>query len=199
MKQRFLFYLSLVALFVLFFALGKVGFLLYNSSTEAVTLSDALDVWLHGLSMDLSTTGYLVALPWLALLVSIAWKSMPLRTILTPYYIIIGVLLSAIVVGDTVMYEFWKFKLDSTVFAYLSDTQGATNSVSLGFIVLRLTAFALIAAALAWGAFRLTPKRIDNGQHRASSLPIINYTLPIVHYTLFIIIGGITFLFIRGG
>ncbi len=199
MKQRFLFYLSLVALFVLFFALGKTGFLLYNSSTEAVTLSDALDVWQHGLSMDLSTTGYLVALPWLTLLVSIAWKGMPLRAILTPYYIIIGVLLSAIVVGDTVMYEFWKFKLDSTVFAYLSDTQGATNSVSLGFIVLRLTAFALIAAALAWGAFRLTPKRIDNGQHRASSLPIINYTLPIVHYTLFILIGGITFLFIRGG
>ncbi len=202
MKQRTFFYLSLVALFMFFFALGKAGFLLYNSGTEAATLSDALDVWLHGLSMDLSTTGYLVALPWLALLISIAWKGMPLRAILTPYYIIIGVLLSAIVVGDTVMYEFWKFKLDSTVFAYLSDTQGATNSVSLGFIALRLTAFALLAAAVAWSAIRLTPKRINqssfarlqgkNGQHRASSLSIVNYTL-------FIIIGGITFLFIRGG
>ncbi len=191
MKQRLRLYLSLAALFVFFFALGKAGFLLYNSSTEAITLGDALDLWRHGLSMDLSTTGYLLALPWLALLVSIAWRGMPLRAILTPYYIIIGILLSAIVVGDTVMYEFWKFKLDSTVFAYLGDTQGATNSVSIGFIALRLIAFALIAAALAWGAFRLTPKRIDNGEF-SSQFSIINYPL-------FILIGAITFLFIRGG
>ncbi len=187
MKQRTLFFLTLVVLFVFFFALGKAGFLLYNGNAEAVTLSDALDIWWHGLSMDLSTTGYLVALPWLALLTSIAWKRMPLRAILMPYYIIVSILLSAIVVGDTVMYEFWKFKLDSTVFAYMGDTQGATNSVSLGFIALRLTAFALLAAATTWAAIRLTPRCLKACTHKlATSIA-------------WLLLGGVTFLFIRGG
>ena len=130
MKQRTLFLLSLVVAFVLTFALGKMAFLLYNSSVESSSLTDCAQVLWHGLPMDLSTTGYLIAFPWLCSFVAIWWKKMPFRRILLPYYIVVALVLTAIVVGDIVMYEFWKFKIDSTVFAYLHSTEGATSSVS---------------------------------------------------------------------
>ena len=187
MKQRTLFLLSLVVAFVLTFALGKMAFLLYNSSVESSSLTDCAQVLWHGLPMDLSTTGYLIAFPWLCSFVAIWWKKMPFRRILLPYYIVVALVLTAIVVGDIVMYEFWKFKIDSTVFAYLHSTEGATSSVSMGFLLSRLASFVLVAGLLGWVLYVLTPSRLQASSHR------------LLHSLVCLLYGGIIFLFIRGG
>ncbi len=191
MKQRIIRLLALAGLFILIFGMTKLVFLAYNASEEPVTLTDAWQVWCHGLSMDLSTTGYLIALPWLFLGISLWWSPMPLRRLLTPYYIIVGIALAAILVGDVVMYPFWKFKLDSTVFAYMSDTQGATNSVSPGFIVIRLLALVLLAIAIITALRRLTPRQTEPTSARRGA--------KLFHTIVWALVGGITFLFIRGG
>ena len=185
---RFLFALAL--LFVAFFLLGKAGFMLYNREAEPFTLRDLFDVWTHGLSMDLSTTGYLIVLPWLCCLVSLWWQDLPLRRVLLPYYVVVSLALSAIVVGDMVMYEFWKFKLDSTVFAYLHSTQGATSSVSSLFLVTRLSTFLFAALLLLFLLVRLTPQGLTSP---ARTLLRMFRTL------LWLLLGGVIFLFIRGG
>ena len=182
-----LFLAALAGLFLSVFAIGKGGFLVYNRSEEASTLADAFQVWAHGFSMDLSTTGYLIALPWLCCLVALWWRTMPLRTLLLPYYLLVALLLSAVVVGDTVMYEFWKFKLDSTVFAYLRSTEEAANSVSPWFMLTRLGAFVLAAAGVAWALCRVTPRRLPASAHR------------LLHTGAFLLLGGFIFLAIRGG
>ena len=174
-------------LFLLVFALGKGCFLLYNQSVEPSTCVDAFQVWRHGFSMDISTAGYLIAIPWLCSLVGIWWKGMPLRKVLLPYYVLISFLLMAIIVGDVVMYEFWKFKIDATVFSYLHSTEGATSSVSTWFLVSRVGCFLLASVALSWLCIRATPKHF----------PV--YTQRFVRSILMLLLGGLIFLGIRGG
>lgn len=187
MKQRLFFLLSLATFWVGVFILGKLGFLLYNLGIEPFTLTDFFQVVAHGFSMDLSTTGYLIALPWLCVLVGLWWKGLPLRRFLLPYHIIIGILVAAIVVGDIVLYEYWKFKIDSTIFIYLHNTEGTANSIYLPLLLLRLLGFVVVAAALPWAAWRLTPQCMPASGRR------------VLHSLLWVLVGGLIFLGIRGG
>ena len=59
----------LLACLLLIFAAGKAVFMIYNRSIEAFTLGDMAQVWLHGLSMDVSTSCYLLTVPWLCALI----------------------------------------------------------------------------------------------------------------------------------
>ena len=64
--SRLLYLIRLMIVLLLVFALGKVAFMTYNSqSMDAFTASDVWQVLLHGFTMDLSTCGYLLIIPWL--------------------------------------------------------------------------------------------------------------------------------------
>ncbi|MBQ2596158.1 MAG: hypothetical protein II578_05785, partial [Bacteroidaceae bacterium] len=104
---------------LLVFAVGKVVFMCYNHSVEAFSVRDVWDVWRHGFSMDVSTSCYLLVLPWLVMLVWQCWRRMPVRWLLVPYSVLVAVLLGLIIGGDAVLYEFWKFKLNAAIFSYM--------------------------------------------------------------------------------
>ena len=140
--------LFLVLLFA--FAVGKVVFMYYNRSVEAFTLRDVWDVWRHGLSMDVSVSCYLLILPWLVCLIASLWRRMPMKWILIPYYILVALLMAVIVGGDTVLYEFWKFKLNAAIFSYAQNPEGATASVSTAFLVTRVGAILIAVPLIAW-------------------------------------------------
>lgn len=195
MKQRFAHLLAVAGVFILVFITGKIAFLGCNSDIAPTTLSDVWQVVVHGMSMDLSTTGYLIIIPWLVLAVSIWWRRMPVRPLLVTYYIIVSIIVSAILVGDTVMYGFWKTKLDATAFSYLGEAQGATNSVSLWFIIVRLAAFALVAYVIAFLLVRVTKKSLTHvgDENKLSVRSSVKNSL------LWLLIAPFTFLFIRGG
>lgn len=196
MKQRLSLLLRLSSLYLIIFALSKLAFLCYNLAQEPVQWIDLWQVWSHGLSMDLSTTGYLLVLPWLLLLGSLFNKHLTsIRTILIPYHIIVGLLLSSILIADTLMYGFWKFKLDSTIFAYMDDTRGATNSVSTSFLILSLSIFSLMAILIIWAAIRLTPKKLSQTCKCNIRQTVRNGFCTLI----WLFLGGIIFLFIRGG
>ncbi|MCR4920539.1 MAG: LTA synthase family protein [Bacteroidaceae bacterium] len=145
-KWSFLLFLSLLFIF----AIGKVVFMVYNRDIEPFSLRDVWDVWRHGLSMDVSVACYLLILPWLLSLVSIFWRRMPMRWFLLPYCTIVAILLGLILGGDTVLYEFWKFKLNAAIFAYMSNPEGATSSVSTAFLITRVGGILLAIALIAW-------------------------------------------------
>ncbi len=155
---RFLGGLALRLLLV--FALGKVLFMLYNYSHEPFSLRDLLEVWVHGLTMDLSTVGYLLVLPWLFGMLTLAWPRFPLRRVLIIYYLILSILLALIIGGDTVLYPFWKFKLNAVVFSYLSHPEGAVSSVSMFFLLGCCLGFLLFCGVIFWilkgAAFQLS-------------------------------------------
>ena len=149
-KESPLLLLRLFFVLLFAFAVGKVVFMYYNRSVEAFTLRDVWDVWRHGLSMDVSVSCYLLILPWLVCLIASLWRRMPMNWILIPYYILVALLMAVIVGGDTVLYEFWKFKLNAAIFSYAQNPEGATASVSTAFLVTRVGAILIAVPLIAW-------------------------------------------------
>ena len=125
-----------------FFVLQKLFFVLYNLAdftSESFILTDMLDVMYHGLSLDSTIVGYTLILPSL-LLWTTWWTDKPsvIRVVsiaLQVYYIVLSILFSIIFVVDTVLYSFWKFKLDATIFIYIDTPGDAIASVSPLFLM----------------------------------------------------------------
>ena len=169
------------------FVVGKLAFMLYNHAEYDYCTRDVYEVLRHGLTMDACVSGYLLVVPWLVCLVAVWRERLPLHPILVGYYVVVALLLAAIIGGDIVLYEYWKFKLNAAIFSYLESIEGVTNSVSVPYMVGCTLAFLLCAVAIAWAAIRGIPKTIDRVRHpRWATL-------------LMVLIGGATFIVIRGG
>lgn len=185
--SRILYLLRLWLSLLLLFALGKMVFLMYNADVSPFGCADAWQVWWHGLTMDISTAGYVTALPLLLALISVWWRNLPLRWVLWPYLMVVALLLAVIIGGDTVLYEFWKFKLNAAIFGYMQNPEGATSSVSPLFIITRVGGILLLAVLAGWLLLRRTPKHFPAVHRR------------LVHTVLLILCGGALFVGIRGG
>ena len=185
--SRILYLLRLWLSLLLLFALGKMVFLMYNADVSPFGCADAWQVWWHGLTMDISTAGYVTALPLLLALVSVWWRRLPLRWVLWPYLTVVAVLLAVIIGGDTVLYEFWKFKLNAAIFGYMQNPEGATSSVSPLFIITRVGGILLLAVLAGWLLLRRTPVHFPAVRRR------------LVHTVLLVLCGGALFVGIRGG
>lgn len=185
--SRILYLLRLWLSLLLLFALGKIVFLMYNADVSPFGCADAWQVWWHGLTMDISTAGYVTALPLLLALVSVWWRRLPLRWVLWPYLTVVAVLLAVIIGGDTVLYEFWKFKLNAAIFGYMQNPEGATSSVSPLFIITRVGGILFLAVLAGWLLLRRTPVHFPAVRRR------------LVHTVLLVLCGGALFVGIRGG
>ncbi len=187
MKARILYLITLYASLIGFFVLQKIIFILCNTPLSP---GDTLQVIVHGLGLDASTTGYLVAIPFILVWLSIWLNKLHLRTILRPFFILIALLLSLICVADTSLYSFWNFKLDATIFNYIDSPKQAMASVSYGYLLMRTVLFLLFSTPLAWWLIRITPQKLP-------VLPINKRS--ILHNLTMVLCGGLIFLAIRGG
>lgn len=162
--------------------------MLYNGAIEkGYGFTDYMQVMYHGAGLDAATAGYLTALPFLLVLVSLWFKKFPLRKILWAYYVIVATLVSIIFVVDMALYTFWGFKLDASIFLYIDSPKEALASVSVGFIVLRVIIMLLLIALITWILFKITPPVLTATRKRWTGTGIM------------LLLGGILFIIIRGG
>ena len=188
MKKRIIYIVSYFLLVLTLFVSQKPLFMLYNdASGKGALFSDFFRVMGNGMSLDATTAGYLTALPFLLVLVSIWVKKFSLRKLLLPYYIVAALLSAIVFVVDMGLYPFWGFKLDASIFLYLDSPKEAMASVSLGFILLRVVAMLLLTAFYAWLMWKVTPRKLEATRKR------IGGTLGML------LLGGILFVIIRGG
>ena len=190
MKSRLKYLALFFAILLAFFLLGKIVFMLYNSNEGFFTVADILSVLWHGLPLDLSTVSYLTIFPWLLCLLSTLPTSNigPYLSTATKYYsLLISPLLALIIVADTVLYKFWQFKLDATIFNYIDSPTEAIASVSLSFVLLALLATGLLTALLVLSLRRVWRMPFHPVTDKVRSLCIL------------VVIGGVMFLLIRGG
>ncbi len=148
MRQRALYLLRFYLATLLFFVVGKVGFMLYHHGGHDFSLADMMQVIGHGLSLDLSTSFYIFILPFLLTIISL-WVRVP-RWVYRVYNVIAAVLLALAFVADTSLYEFWLFKLDASCLQYLETPTEAMASVSVWYVLLRILSFLLIAFLIYW-------------------------------------------------
>lgn len=191
MKKRLAYLGCIFAAILGYFLLQKPIFMLYNGACEkGVSFVDYLKVLYHGFTLDAATTGYLTALPWLIILVSIWSRRFPLRKILVGYYALIALATTLVFIGDMALYPFWGFKLDASIFLYLDSPKNAMASVSVGFILIRVLCILILSALLTWGLYKITPAQLPQ-------VPQVRKRLTGSLVT--ILLGGILFIIIRGG
>ena len=83
MKKRLVYLLLFFVAVLLAFVLQKPCFMLYNDViSRGVSFNDYIQVMWHGVSLDATTAGYLTAIPWLTVLVSVWFNRFPLRKLL---------------------------------------------------------------------------------------------------------------------
>lgn len=154
MKERVLYLVKFYVATLLFFLVAKIGFMLYHHGGHDFTFTDMLQVLGHGLSLDLSTSLYILIIPFLLTILSL-WINLS-RWIFRGYYIIIAIILSLAFVTDTSLYEFWLFKLDASCLQYLETPTEAMASVSMVYILFRIICVLVIAILFYWIYDKLT-------------------------------------------
>lgn len=200
MKKRGAFLLTTFLLTLLIFMMAKVAFMLSYTDSEPFTLTDMLQVLQHGLSLDIATSLYVMALPFLLTLASV-WVPLP-RWILKIYFAVIAAVMSLAFVADTSLYAFWHFKLDASCLGYLATPEEAMASVTTGYLLVRFVVWLLVSlfiyALYARLIVRIFPRSASFIASRASQKR--NAVLsPILETLLYILFIPLIVIGIRGG
>ena len=183
----FRYYFSLVLIFVL----QKPLFMLYAGALQHhYGLKDWVLVMWHGLPIDFSVAGYLTIFPLLVVTVGLWIRSLPEKRIILVYDALVSLLLSAIFVGDAVLYPFWGFKLDASVLFYLKTPKEAVASVSPFMTVTGVVAI----LALAYLFYKILVRPL-----KPLSVPYRKVLMPLVVNMFSFLLAGLLFLAIRGG
>lgn len=104
--------------------------LMHSSAGGGITSSEIFQVLYHGLPLDMSMSGYLAAIPALILIFSIWIEPKVIAKVFNVYFGIILSLVVVIAVVDLVVYPYWGFHFDSTVFLYLQKPKETFASAS---------------------------------------------------------------------
>lgn len=144
---------------LLFFILQKPLFMLtYHNLYAEATLTDYVQVIWHGLNLDLSVCAYLLILPTIGLFLG---RFLPKVSLLKPYFAVISPLLCTIFIVDLVLYEYWRFRLDTTpIFYFLSSPKDAFASTS-PWLPLLGVATIIILSLLLFKALTIADKKVS--------------------------------------
>ena len=151
MRQRVLYLAKVYLLTVVMFIAAKVVFMWANQEGHTFTWGDVWNVIRHGFTLDLSTSLYLLIVPFLITFVSV-WidNSKSLRLILKSYYGILAAALILAFVADTSLYPFWGYKLDASCLQYLETPEEAGASVSGLYLTIRLLLILFFGFGIWW-------------------------------------------------
>ena len=172
---------------------AKVVFMLANYEGHAFGIRDVCDVVRHGLGLDLSTSIYIIFIPFLLTMVSIWWRPKGLEIILKIYY---GVMATAMMLAftvDTSLYPFWGFKLDASCLQYLGTPTEAMASVSGWYMANRIVVVIAGTMILTWGYWRMSRENRESRVNRENRGRKVSETLFSVICIPLLVIG------VRGG
>ena len=150
---RTLFVYAQVLVYLVVALVGKVVFLLYNAAGD-LSAGEVAGCLLAGLGLDVATAFVAVLPAWLC--VAAAWRSdgSDLRACAGRCMMAVLFLSVLLIVADAVMYAYWKFKLDASIFGYMFSPGEVGASVPASYIAWRTVAFVLSVLA-ACGLSRL--------------------------------------------
>ena len=168
MRQRLLYLIKVYLLTLGIFIVAKVLFMLFNQAGHPFTISDMANVIRHGLSLDLSTSLYILILPFLITVVSLWWDDHKLHTFLRIYYGVIATMMTLAFVADTSLYPFWGFKLDASCLQYLEAPAEIRASVS-GFYMAVRVMLLILGSYLLYRFYKAIPFWTKNPSQRQAA------------------------------
>lgn len=186
MSKRLLFLLRLYVTLLLVFVTQKIFFMVFNVPyAKGTTVGDWLEVLWHGLRLDSVTACYLLVVPVVVVLVSFFYCKIPVRRVLTWYYVLVAPLMVLAFAADMVLYRYWGAKMDAADLIYAAHPKDVLASVSLPAVLVG----GLLLALLIWHYFR---------RLRHATPECFDYVRPVWACVMPIVVA-LQFLGIRGG
>ena len=199
MKFHFSLLVRFFLAWLLTFLVGKLAFFAHNGWPG---LADALQIYWHGLPLDIAVAAYITAPLWLVLTCATLLGKPRFtprgRTAYRIYSATVGVLVLATLIVDIILYEKWGFKLDAVCLSYLDNPSGITDSLGWGYFLLAVAGFLLLICGYIWLLWRIGP-RTDCQNTRRSCFRTPHPVQRTVHTLALLLIGALLFLGIRGG
>ncbi|MEE9462660.1 MAG: LTA synthase family protein [Bacteroidales bacterium] len=121
MRSSFLYYLRYTIFILGIQIFFRILFMIsYRSHAQGIEFPDQLMAMVHGLKLDLSLTGYCLLIPTLLLFLASLIKKLKVKRILDIYTFIILLLLVPLFFTNLVIYKYWNFPIDRSIFDYLN-------------------------------------------------------------------------------
>ncbi|MGE0089971.1 MAG: LTA synthase family protein [Bacteroidales bacterium] len=189
MKQRLKLFLLYALYWLLIFIVSRVLFMVYsfNLSFE-ITVKEWFLIIIHGIKLDISATGYIMAIISILFVVTSFFNGRVLRWILSTLTLVFLVFTMCIIVSDFELYQNWGYRMDATPLFYILQPKDALASVETWLIFVLLA----VTIGLTWLYFYVFKKTIR---------PITEKVTKAGVYTaiLFLLITGLMIIPIRGG
>jgi phosphoglycerol transferase MdoB-like AlkP superfamily enzyme len=149
MRERLRIFLLLMLFWLSYMIFIRGLFLVYNHDLSAqLTAVEMLQTVTHGIRMDASMVGYVLALAGLLLMVSSFAAGIWLHRTLRAVTFTLLALFGLVVMVDLELYRHWGFRLNTTPFFYIGS--GALGSVSPGVVVELIAIFFTLTVLYAW-------------------------------------------------
>ena len=135
MVNRVLYIFRMVMLLTAISLAGKVMLLCFTMQESTLHCRTFGMSCGTGLPFDLSVAALLALPVWVVTAATMYHPNLRLRAILSPYLVLAFLFVVLVTAGDIVMYHHWKFKLDASIFNYMSSPGSAGASAPMWYIV----------------------------------------------------------------
>lgn len=137
------------------FIVFKLLFVFYCNNSNDLSVRDYFDVVVHGFTLDLAVASYLIVIPVLISMVSLWWQGRGPLFIGRSYFFLISAVISLGLIADLSLYQFWRFKLDTSFLQYLESPSEVVANVSVGYIISRIIILTVTLFIIACGFNKL--------------------------------------------
>jgi len=174
-----------------FFFIARLFFILmqFNSSSEC-SVFELSGTFIHGIKLDISTTGYYLLVPLLVIIPGVYFNGNWYRNFLRWYTWLVIIFSSVIIVADANLYSYWGFRMDFTPMLYLKTPEEAMASVSTLKIIMFVVAIGLMSSFFIYFYNKLIDRLFSNFER-------IRYMLAGILF--YLILAGAVIVPIRGG
>lgn len=192
-SRYFLFFFRYTAFWLLFFLLCRTMFMLYHANlAKGLSLNTIGGVIIHGLRIDLSTAGYLGAIPFLLWNIHSLFPGALTKKLISAYSAFMLLLVALITTSDLQIYQIWGTKLNAQAIGYLKYPKEAMASMSSSPIVL-LVGICIFLFCAGFLLYRAVFSRLS------FEVPPRSLAVMVPRLFWFILFSGILVLAIRGG
>lgn len=163
-----------------------------SQSTELMRYSfhEVILAFIHGFRLDISAAGYLLLLP---VLLAVPWFFVTGKwyiRFMKIYSLLIIILITPLILGDSVVYSYWAYRLDFSVVGYLKNPKDVMASATTLQLIELFSSNALITFLVAKSCFKLI--------NRFYVIPE-KKKLPVIPAFVFVMLFAFLIIPIRGG
>lgn len=167
MFRIYLSFIKQYLFWLLFFALGRLLFILYYlrdiMATEA-SFGELMMSFTKGFKLDVATTAYIMAIPFFLHLIKIFYSPPVLARINKIYHWVLIALYALLISTELGLYGEWHTKVNYKALLYLRHPSEVMNSAPTGQTLLLLTLWAAMSFVGAWAYSKWFHKRLINLQ-----------------------------------